>query len=122
MICTCLIENKRKETHYNTLIRLCVGMHLLASQITITGDSVPEFVNLLHDNILLSLDYVIHFSHVKDINKNSVTEHAITNLGEKLVSYDSSIRSISDMMLSVATSRLKSKIHLSGFVKHRNVN
>lgn len=97
-------------------------MHRLASQITITGDSVPDFVSLLCDNILLSLDIVIHISHVKDINKNSMTEHAITDLGEKLVCYDPSIRSISDMTLSVATSRLKSKIHLSGFVKHRNVN
>ena len=110
-----LIDNERRDTLRDALIRLCIEMRPLnGPPAVIRTDPAPGCWSLLNDELLHQHRLSLEIGRVKNPNKNPVAEKAVQELENELCKQEPHGGPISPMTLSVAIARLNSRIRSRG--------
>ncbi|KAJ8400992.1 hypothetical protein AAFF_G00389490 [Aldrovandia affinis] len=107
-----LIEDERRETLRDALLRLCLGLCPLDGPFAvIRTDPAPGFAALAGDEVLAK---VVEVGNAKNINKNPVAEKAVQELQGEILRLEPNCRAVTPLLLSVATARLNSRVRSRG--------
>lgn len=110
-----LIEDERRETLREALLRLCVGLCPLdGPPAVVRTDPAPGFAALAGDETLSKHRVSIEVGRVKNINKNPVAERAIQELQGEILRIEPNCRAVTPLLLSLATARLNSRVRSRG--------
>ena len=110
-----LIDNERRDTLRDALIRLCIEMRPLdGPSAVIRTDPAQGFRYLLNDELLHQHRLSLEIGRVKNPNKNPVAEKAVQELDNELRKQEPHGGPISPMTLYVAIARLNSRIRSRG--------
>ena len=110
-----IISDEQHTTLRDNLIRLSVEMRPLEGpSAVIRTDSAPGFQSLKDDKLLRQCRITIEIGRTKNPNKNPVAERAIQELELELLHQDQSGNLVSPLTLSLAVSRLNSRLRRSG--------
>ena len=111
----CLIDNERHTTLREALICLCASLHSPdGPTATIRTDPAPGFQALAKDASLKRHGIVIDLGRTKNKNKNPVAEKAVQELKAEILRQDPSSDPVSHLSLTLAVSRLNSRIRSRG--------
>ena len=112
---TSLIDNERKETLRDALIKLCIEYCPLDGPMSVVRtDSAPGFLSLENDETLKLHRITLEIGRVKNPNKNPVAERAIKELEDEILRQDPGCRAVSVVSLATATATLNSRIRSRG--------
>ena len=112
---TSLIEDERKETLRDSLIRLCVGLLPLDGPLAvIRTDPAPGFAALRNDPLLSQHRITVEVGRAKNANKNPVAERAVQELEEEILRKEPGCRYVTPLSLAIATATLNSRIRGRG--------
>ena len=112
---TCFIEDERRDTLRDALIRLCVELRPLdGPPAVIRTDPAPGFASLQDDAQLTRFHLSIEVGHAKNPNKNPVAEKAIRELEDEILRHEPSGGPLTSLTLSLATARLNSRLRSRG--------
>ncbi|KAJ8377293.1 hypothetical protein AAFF_G00261420 [Aldrovandia affinis] len=110
-----LIEDERRETLTDALLRLCLGLCPLDGPFAvIRTDPAPGFAALAGDEVLAKHRLVVEVGNAKNINKNPVAEKAVQELQGEILRLEPNCRAVTPLLLSVATARLNSHVRSRG--------
>jgi hypothetical protein len=111
----CAIDNERHTSIRDALIRLCIELRPMDGPIAvIRTDPAPGFVALVSDALLKRHRICIEVGRVKNINKNPVAEKAVQELEDELVRQQPDGGPATALTLSIAISRLNTRIRSRG--------
>ena len=112
---TCFLDDERRDTLRDALIRLCVGLRPLdGPPAVIRTDSAPGFAALRDDSHLSQLRLSLELGHTKNPNKNPVAEKAIRELEDEILRHEPTGGTITLLTLSLVTARLNSRLRSRG--------
>lgn len=112
---TCLIDDETAKSLKDGLVRLIVDLKTLGGPPSVVRvDPSPGFSSLSNDPEMSELGISLEMGRIKNVNKNPVAEKAIEELGDELLRIDQCGGPYSAFSLSLATSRLNSRIRSSG--------
>lgn len=112
---SCIIDDEKSITLRDSLACLCVNMKTIGGpSVVIRVDPAPGFVSLHDDQKLKEMGISLEIGRTKNPNKNPVAEHAVRELEDELLRQDPSGGPISRLVLTLATSRLNSRIRSRG--------
>ena len=112
---TSLIEDERRDTLRDALIKLCVEYCPLDGPLAvIRTDAAPGFSSLVGDDILQHHRIAIDLGRVKNPNKNPVAEKAIRELEDEVLRQAPGCRVLTPVSLATATATLNSRIRNRG--------
>ncbi len=110
-----LIDDERKETLCDGIVRLCIGLCPLDGPFaTVRTDPAPGFSALAKDTVLAQYRLAIEVGDAKNINKNPVAERAIQELQGEILRLEPHCGVVTPLLLSVAVARLNSRIRSRG--------
>ncbi|KAL2096322.1 hypothetical protein ACEWY4_008470 [Coilia grayii] len=110
-----LIEDERRDTLREALLRLCLGLCPLDGPCAVIRTApAPGFAALAGDESLARHRLAVEVGHVKNVNKNPVAEKAIQELQSEILRIEPNCRSVTPLLLSVATARLNSRVRCRG--------
>lgn len=111
----CFLENEKRETLRDGLLKLAVEMHPLdGPNAVIRVDPAPGFVALKNDDVLKHFHISLEIGRVKNVNKNPVAEKAILELEEELLKQEPGGGPLTHLGLAIAIARLNARIRSSG--------
>ena len=105
---SCLIRDDWNDTLRDALTQLINGVHLL------DGPRASGFTSMSNNYTLNQLNVTIEVGGIKNKNKNPVAEKAVRELEEELIRQEPGGRPVSEVGLSLAIARLKSRLRLPG--------
>ena len=109
------VESESKNDIQDALIRmLCRLRSPSGPNIVVRVDPATSFQSLENDKFLLSIGVNIEIGEAKNVNKNPVSERAVSELLEEFAKEDPTGGPISDVILALTVARLNSKIRDSG--------
>ena len=108
-----LIPSETKEDLRSAIIKLLVGYVPLEGPNAVVRTD-PGFRCLVDDQVLRKHRIQIEVGRHKNVNKNPVAERAVQEMEEVIRKMESHNEAISDHNLTLATSRLNSKIRSNG--------
>ena len=110
-----LIEDERRDTLRDALLRLCLGLCPLDGPFAvIRTDPAPGFAALTKDELLSQHRIAIELGGAKNVNKNPVAERAVQELQAEIVRMEPNCSAVTPLMLSVATARLNTRVRGRG--------
>ena len=110
-----LLENERHESIREALLRLCIELRPLEGPPSVIHtDAAPGFIALQNDELLAQHHLVLEIGSKKNKNKNPVAEKAIQELEEEILKQEPLCRSVTSLLLSIATARLNTRIRNRG--------
>ena len=110
-----IIENEEHSTLRDNLIRLCIERRPLQGPLAIIRtDPAPGFLSIKDDPFLSQHRICLEIGRRKNPNKNPVAERAIQELELELLHQDPSVNPVSPLTLSLAVSRLNSRLRHNG--------
>ena len=111
----CIIPDEKTATLHDSLSTLFVALHSPdGPPATIRVDPAPGFQALKDDATLLALGITLEIGRAKNINKNPVAEKAVAEVEEELRRQAPNGEPLSQLGLSIAISRLNSRIRRQG--------
>ena len=112
---TCLLDDERRESIRNGLLRLCLELRPLAGPPSVIRvDPAPGFSALSTDETLRQYGLALEVGRIKNPNKNPVAEKCIAELGDELLRICPGGGPISPLSLAVVTANLNTRIRNSG--------
>ena len=112
---TCFVSDERAPTIEAALISLCLCLRAVdGPPVTVRVDPAPCFVSLSSSDALRKVGIHLEVGRVHNRNKNPSAEHAIGELRCELRRINPDGGAISLATLAIATSRLNSRLRLSG--------
>lgn len=110
-----LIEDERRDTLRDALLRLCVGLCPLdGPSAVVRTDPAPGFAALAGDESLARYRLSIEVGSAKNVNKNPVAERAVQELQGEILRIEPNCRAVTPLLLSLATARLNSRVRSRG--------
>ena len=110
-----LLENEKHDTIRDALILSITQLRPTNDTVVyIRVDSAPGIESLRDDPILSSLNIILDFGRVKNVNKNPVAEKNCRELGNELLRLNPDGTPITSATLALATSNLNSRIRNRG--------
>ena len=95
---------------------LCIGLRPLdGPPAVIRTDPAPGFAALANDAVLAKYRLTIELGRVKNVNKNPVAEKAVRELECELLHQQPTGGTVTQLVLSVATANLNTRIRNKGF-------
>ena len=112
----CFVTDERRDTIRDSLINLCIGLRPLdGPPAVIRTDPAPGFAALANDAVLAKYRLTIELGRVKNVNKNPVAEKAVRELECELLHQQPTGGTVTQLVLSVATANLNTRIRNKGF-------
>ena len=112
----CFVTDERRDTIRDSLINLCIGLRPLdGPPAVIRTYPAPGFAALANDAVLAKYRLTIELGRVKNVNKNPVAEKAVRELECELLHQQPTGGTVTQLVLSVATANLNTRIRNKGF-------
>ena len=100
----------------DSLVNLCIDLRPLdGPPAVIRTDPVPGFAALVNEALLAKYRPTIELGRVKNVNKNPVAEKAVRELECELVHQQPTGGTVTELVLSVATANLNTRVRNKGF-------
>ena len=110
-----LIDGEDHATLRNVLLQLCLALRPLEGPpASVRVDPAPGFQALLDDKTLRKYQISLEIGRKKNINKNPVAERAVQEVEYELLQQDPTGGFVSPVTLSIALSRLNSRLRSRG--------
>ena len=111
----CFLDNERRETLRDGLLKLAVELHPLDGPCAIIGvDPAPGFIALRDDSTLRKFRITLEIGRVKNLNKNPVAEKAILEIEDELLKQEPGGGPLTSVALAIAVARLNTRIRNTG--------